>query len=47
MNRFGFDNVYGRVPAVRSGFAAGGNGYVINVLPKTDYIFDGRLNVSQ
>jgi hypothetical protein len=49
MNRFGFDNAFGRVPATmnQSMLAGRGNGYVVNVLPKTDYLFDGRVNTSQ
>jgi hypothetical protein len=43
MSRLGFDNRMGRVPATY-GFdvGRGGNGYWVNVIPKTDFSFDGR-----
>jgi hypothetical protein len=43
MSRLGFDNRMGRVPATY-GFdvGRGGNGYLVNVIPKTDFSFDGR-----
>jgi len=43
MSRLGFDNRMGRVPATY-GFdvGRGGNGYWVNVIPKTDFSVDGR-----
>ena len=43
LSRLGFDNRMGRVPATY-GFdvGRGGNGYLVNVIPKTDFSFDGR-----
>ncbi len=43
LSRLGFDNRMGRVPATY-GFdvGRGGNGYLVPVIPKTDFSFDGR-----
>ena len=48
MSRLGFDNRMGRVPATY-GFdvGRGGNGYLVNVIPKTDFGFDGRVGGPQ
>lgn len=45
-SRLGFDNLRGRVPATYGGRGAG-NGYVIPIIPKTDFSFDGRVSVDQ
>jgi hypothetical protein len=48
VSRLGFDNRMGRVPATY-GFdvGRGGNGYLVPVIPKTDFSFDGRINTDQ
>lgn len=44
MSRLGFDNRVGRVPATYGGYtgAGRGDGYLVPVIPKTDFAFDGR-----
>lgn len=42
LTRLGADNIYGRVPATYGGAAPRGNGYLVPVIPKTDFSFDGR-----
>ena len=44
-SRLGFDNLRGRVPATYG--MARGNGFVVPILPKTDFSFDGRVSVDQ
>lgn len=44
LTRLGADNIYGRVPATYGGAAPRGNGYLVPVIPKTDFSFDGRTN---
>ncbi len=41
LNRLGFDNRFGRVAATYD-MSPRGNGYLVPILPKTDFSFDGR-----
>lgn len=46
MNRYGYDNVAGRVPATFPGLIRG-NANLVPVIPKTDFSFDGRSSTLQ
>lgn len=43
LNRLGWDNRVGRAVATY-GPIASGNGYVVPIIPRTDYSFDGRAS---
>ncbi|MBK8937610.1 MAG: hypothetical protein IPM79_08180 [Polyangiaceae bacterium] len=45
--RAGFDNVMGRVPATFGGWLRGAGGYLVPILAKTDFSYDGRVNTNQ
>ncbi len=45
LNRLGFDNRFGRVAATYD-MSPRGNGYLVPILPKTDFAFDGRLGTA-
>lgn len=46
MSRLGWDNQRGRVPATFDASGRGG-GYVVPIIPRTDYSFDGRTGQQQ